>query len=551
MSRRRWILPALLALLPALPAPAQFGERVEVHLISIYATAYDGKGNQIQGLTKDDFEVLEDGRAQKITHFLEIQGRRPVQIFTMGETVKPVPDEPLPVRTQELLAEKFIFYIDNLNIHPLQRNQVLDKLAAFIEERFTGEAQGMVVSFERKLNIRTPLTSDPALLLQALEEVKQQTGEATARLNARTDIIDRIEESTRFNEALAYVNGFAMEVRNETNITMKVLKDFLVVMGGITGRKSLVYVCSGLPQTPGIELYNYLQTKYPDKNNMVFTSTNDMTSVYKSVINQANASDVSFYTLDVGGLRSLGGQGIAESKLQAYEISTSVESHNLTDTLSSMAQETGGVAIINTNDFVKGLSKIGSAMDNYYFIGYQRNRSLEDRLHTLQVKLKGRKAYQINFKRGFMDKSLDSSSTDNLVSALMVPVVENPYRVRVEFSQPRPLQKEAFSLPLTVFVPFSSITLLPQGKAWVGELRFGFVSQDEKGERSEVTWRSHAFNIPDEAFQKLKEKEFTYQAELAILPGASVVGVSVVNPTDSVQSIVLEQVVINTKGASR
>ncbi len=541
----------LIVLLAALPAAAQFGERIEVHLISIYATAYDGKGNQIQGLTKDDFEILEDGKAQKITHFLEVQGRRPVQMFTQGEKVEPVPDEPLPPRTQELLAEKYVFYIDNLNIHPIQRNQVLDKLAVFIEERFTGEPLGMVVTFERSLNIRTPFTNDPAVLIQALEEVKRLTGEAPARMNARVDIIDRIEESTNFNQAMAYVNGYAMEVRNETNITLKILKDFVLGMAGVTGRKSLVYVCSGLPQVPGIELYHYLQSKYPDKNNMIFTSTNDITSVYKGVINTANASGVSFFTLDVGGLRSLGGQGIAESKLQAYEISTSIESHNLTDPLSAMAQDTGGVPIINTNDFTKGLKKISTAMDNYYFIGYQRSRSLEDRLHTLNVKLKNKKAYQINFKRGFMDKSLDSSATDNLVSALVVPMVENPHGVRVEFSPPRPLQREAFSLPVTVFVPFSTITLLQQGTAWVGELRFGFISRDEGGDRSEVIWKAHSFNIPDGPYQALKDKEFTYQAELAILPGASTVGVSVVNPADSLQSIVLEQVVISTKGVKR
>jgi hypothetical protein len=262
---------------------------------------------------------------------------------------------------------------------------------------------------------------------------------------------------------------------------------------------------------------------------------------------------VSFYTLDVAGLRSLGGQGMAESKVQAYELSTTVESHNLTDMLSAMSQETGGVPIINTNDFDKGFKKMATAMDNYYFIGYQRSRALEDRIHKLDVKLKNKKAYQLNFKRGFMDKSLESSSADALVSALVLPVVDNPLNARVEFSNPRRLQKQAWSLPVTVFVPFAGITLLKQGTAWVGELRFGFVSQDEGGDRSEITWKTHSFNIPDAAYQTLQTKEFTYKAELAILPGSSTVGVTVVNPTDSLQSVILERVKIstNTKGGSK
>jgi VWFA-related protein len=541
-----------LALLGALPTAAQFGERIEVHLISIYATAYDGKGNQIQGLTKDDFEVLEDGRAQNITHFVEMQGRTPVQMFTMGETVQPKPDEPLPPRTQELLAEKYVFYIDNLNIDPIQRNQMMDKLDAFIQERFTGTAQGMVATFDRKLNLRTPFTTDAAVLLQALDEAKMLSGEAAARRQSKVDVIDRLqEEGTTFNQAVAIVSGYAQEVRHETNIALKVLQDFLLVLSGVTGRKSLVYVCSGLPQIPGMELYDYLRTMYPDKNSMIFTSNNDLTPTYKGVINTANASGVSFFTLDVSGLRSLGGQGIAENKTQAYELSTTLEAHNLTDMLSTMAEETGGVPIINSNDFAKGLRKVGTALDNYYFLGYQRNRSMEDRIHKLEVRLKGKKAYQVSYRRGFMDKSLVSASSDALISALVLPVVENPHGARVEFANPRRLQKEAFALPVSVIVPFDAVTLLPQGGSWVGELRFGFVSQDESGERSEVSWKAHPFSIPDAAWKGLKGKEFTYKAELAILPGASVVAVAVVNPTDSVQSIVMEKVVISTKGRSQ
>ena len=240
-----------LTLLAALPLPAQFGERIEVHLISIYATAYDGKGNQIQGLTKNDFEVLEDGRPQKITHFLEVQGRHPVQMFAMGETVKPVPDAPLPPRTQELLNEKYVFYIDNLNIDPMQRNQMLDKLEAFIETRFTGEAQGMVVTFDRKLNLRTPFTTDPAILLQALDTVKMLTGETNSRRQSRAEVIERIdEEGTKFNQAVALVNGYAMEVRNETNITLKVLQDFLLVLSGVPGRKSWSTSAAAFPRAP-------------------------------------------------------------------------------------------------------------------------------------------------------------------------------------------------------------------------------------------------------------------------------------------------------------
>lgn len=61
---------ALFLLLP--PAQAQQSStviKVQSRLVEVYATIYDGKGSYVDGLTRDRFEVSEDGRPQRITHF--------------------------------------------------------------------------------------------------------------------------------------------------------------------------------------------------------------------------------------------------------------------------------------------------------------------------------------------------------------------------------------------------------------------------------------------------------------------------------------------------
>lgn len=563
-------------LLLAAPLLAQFGERIEVHLISIYATVYDSKGRQVTGLTKDDFELTEDGKPQNLTHFLEVQDRTPVQMFTLGQTEAPEKVdkvEEVPATTREALRERYILYMDNLNVHPLQRNQMMDKLQAFVNTRLTGEAEAMVVSYQRSLKIKTPFTKSADEILAALDQIKEQSGEAASRVTARADLLAHIEELNDFDRSLLQVNGYAAEIRNETALTLRTLQDFMISLSGIPGKKALVYVCGGLPQSAGLELFDYLGEKFraEDRNAMMYHQDYDLSSQYKVLVNTANSAGISLFMVDASGLRSLSGQGTAEGKMAAYDLDSTLESHNMTDPLQMLSEETGGTAVINTNDFAKGLQKVAAAIDNYYFLGYQRGRALEDRLHKVNIKVKSKKAYEVHFKRSFVEKSSISQATDGLISKLVLPVEENPYGISVEFAQPRMLEADAFALPVTVKVPFKNILLAkqesdaapavqgsptPSGAAakvvhWVGELQFGFVSKDARGDRSEVIWKTHAFSIPDDAWKKLQDTDFTYKAELVILPGGSLVGVAVVNTADGTQSFKVERVFISTKGEQK
>ena len=66
------LLEVLVAQAPSAPAtppktPRPFKASVDV--VSITATVVDGAGGYVSGLTRDDFEVFEDGQPQSITHF--------------------------------------------------------------------------------------------------------------------------------------------------------------------------------------------------------------------------------------------------------------------------------------------------------------------------------------------------------------------------------------------------------------------------------------------------------------------------------------------------
>ena len=67
----------LLCALPALgqqkPALPPLVERIEVNVVNVDVTVLDRSGKPVSDLTKDDFEIREDGVLQQITNFSVVQ----------------------------------------------------------------------------------------------------------------------------------------------------------------------------------------------------------------------------------------------------------------------------------------------------------------------------------------------------------------------------------------------------------------------------------------------------------------------------------------------
>ncbi|HPR63393.1 MAG TPA: VWA domain-containing protein [Thermoanaerobaculia bacterium] len=529
-----------------------FGETIEVHLVPIQVLVRDGKGNPVTDLKREDFILEEDGKEQEITHFAEVRHRQSVNVFTAGEKKQPpaeIAKEPETTpSTEALLGERYIFYVDNVNIHPLQRNAVLKKAQEFAKERIGNGVLGMVVTFDRSLHIQTPFTDDASMIVNKLEEQKERTGDALVRLNDRRDLIDSIKnrEDRTYSYALSKVRGFAAQIHNDMQFTLSALKDYLTSIRGMEGRKVLIYISSGLPEVPAYEVFYYLGEIYPHENVFSYADFFNLRSHYKSIINTANSAGVNLCMVDVSGLRAMGTEGAAEERYSGTDIDYTVETNNLIDPLRAMSEETGGVAIVNTNDFAMGFKKIAETVDNYYFLGYQRTRPIEDKFHKIEVSLKPKiRGARISYKKTFLEKSIHSIMGDKIIANLIFPEDHNPLEISVTFQQPTVKEdnKEAFILPMTVEIPFSSLNLTLKNDRHIGRIKIGIAAGDGK-DRSEVIWKNHDFNIPATAMKELEGTTFKYNLELMIGGGANIISVGVLNELDGTESYKRERVFI-------
>ena len=91
------------------------------------------------------------------------------------------------------------------------------------------------------------------------------------------------------------------------------------------------------------------------------------------VTRAANRANATLYTIDPRGL--VAGPDIGDEVLNRPEYQTEWQSYLLRtqDSLRTLAEETGGIAIVNQNDMDKALKRIDAETSDYYVIGYYSN----------------------------------------------------------------------------------------------------------------------------------------------------------------------------------
>ena len=156
-----WSLVTALAL-PAVPGIADeeepeglrpiggltFVDEIELTIANLVVYVTDKKGLAVTDLTKDDFEIYQDGAPKQITNFklytdeiIRSEYREPSGI----QLAEPSPAPDNSVQAGPLPAH-LVLYIDNQNLNPLDRNRVLSQTRDFVRDSLHPPARMMVVA---------------------------------------------------------------------------------------------------------------------------------------------------------------------------------------------------------------------------------------------------------------------------------------------------------------------------------------------------------------------------------------------------------------------
>ena len=370
MTRLRFALVAIVAFAPLLAAqsapPAQPRTqepiatfRSSVRAIQVDAVVTDQDGNPVRGLTQDDFEIIEKGKPQPITTFEAVDipiERQPPDLADSD------------VVTNEGDGRIYLIVIDAISaVNGMYAKRILRR---FFENHFGPSDVAAVMLLDRgHRNAGQDFTSNRRLLINGIdgfigyseyEEEKVPTGTASPLANAEPSV-GRPGASTAGAEArlLGAVNrmGRLMD-----------LTEFLIKTPG--RRKAMVLISEAI----GFDATDFIDYRG--------TSMKKAAQFAHAAMTAATRGNIAIYPIHPGGV---GTSDLAE-----------------TMELRTLAAATGGFAVVNTNEFDAGFTRLVAENSVYYMLGFNSSQEKDNGLYVpVEVKVK-RPGLRVHAREGYI-----------------------------------------------------------------------------------------------------------------------------------------------------
>ena len=536
-----------------------FLDSVDVNLVNLEVFVTDRQGNRVGGLTREDFEVRVDGEPVELTNFHVVRPAPGDAAAATRDTQPPAPEPPAatvgaaePAPPPEAEAPRrpmfLTVYVDNVNIMPQNRKRLLEDLRPLLRRRVAAGDQVMLISYDRSLEVVEPFTRDPAALDAALDRLeKSVTRRPEANAQLRLVMSDMGTDTETGRPLQVLVDNYQQMRESEALAAYKGLQQAIVGLAGIPGRKALLYVSDGIPRFPGVELNQLLgeeeaiRAELPSRR-----ARRDLRSFYRQVYRQANAHEVTLYTLDA--------RGPAENFLLSAEMGGLVErapqftfsrDASLQEPILELAQQTGGQAILNTFNFAGVLEDVVEDFGHYYSLGFPAPKA-DGSYHDIDVRVRDR-SLRVRHREGYLAKSPASRVADRTESFLLQGWQSNPMGVQLQFAAPEK-ERRRWRVPVLVRVPAQALTLIPRGDEMVGRLQLFVAARDGEGRASELTRLERDVRISTAEFEKQQAagdlNDLGYAVELEMRPGPQSLAVGVWDEIGGGESYVYQKVVV-------
>ena len=521
-------------------APQKLAESIEIRVINVDVTVTDRKGNAVKGLTKDDFVLYENGQPKPLSNFYEVQS--PVK--TPEATAPGAAPAPQPVIRPDDIPDnqkrRIIFYIDNLSLNPFNRNRVFKDMKKFIDEVMRPGDEAMIATYNRSMKVRVPFTRDKITLQQTLDVILGESALGVAAKSDRRQVEDQIRDASTYDEALSHARTYSEEVLHDLRQSVESINALMSTLAGVEGKKVLVLTSEGFPMEPGREMFAFLDDQAKEKGwnaggtileGMSYNSHEQIASIARG----ANANGITLYTIHAGGLDASSTANAENARPVSFSVAQAAIS-NSTDSMQMMAEMTGGLASLNTNNFGTAFQRIGRDLDDYYSLGYRAGTERVDRQRTLQVRLKNNpNKYAVRARQTFVEKSSYAEMNDRVIANLLYKTKANDLKIEAKASQPRAADDELFTVPVDVQIPMDSLTLLPQGETEsAGGFDLYIVASNKDGDMSDVTRKSQSIHVPAADLKTMHGKYYTYSLELLMEPGPGKISIGVVDQVSNV-----------------
>ncbi len=538
---RKTLALSLLVVLTHAAAYAQFGETVEVRVTNVDAVVMDKKGDPVFGLTKDDFEVYEDGARQEITHFAEIVHTR----GQGGQTATPAEASPQGDLRRRLIT----VMIDLGSLEPANRANVLPQLQEFLTTNMRPGDAAAIYTWGDSLTVELQPTSDPAAIAAAIRKIAAYPTDRTDWWRQELQLnLERIlylgdvhrDEPYSLDEALAVTHRAAERGVAEMRQKAEAMKSILATLRGEPGRKALVLLTQSLSTNPADEAFYYLY-QYRDKfkhgstlNRVTEARKYFVPGLAEDVAAAANNAGVTLYPLHTAGKfsDSTFNDATRGGPIRTRQ-PTSFDARLIT--LSALSNETGGRAIAGSGNWKDAFDTVSNELNAYYSIGYSTHGEREDRTRNIEVRLRN-KAYAVRTRKTIVEQTAATAMKDMVAANLFQKRAENDLSVKAGIGAATP-SGENLVHPVTITIPTSTLTLTPDGTDLAGKFLVFAAFLRSDGAVSAVGPQVQEFRFP--AASLARRKEVTVKLDVTGEKGVDAISLGVMDEASSATGFAL------------
>ncbi len=515
-------------------AEAPFLDVIDVSIVNLDVYVTDKKGNRITGLKKEDFELQVDKKSVAISNFYAVEGG--VARTESGEELEAPqnldPRLAADARRRRVPEDQrlhLVVYVDNLNLRPFTRNRALRYVRTFLRNRLRPGDEVMLVTYERSLHVRHHFTSDPEIIGSALYEVEEMSGMGVHTDSDRRDILRDIYDADNVNVVRGRATQYAESLYSDMRFTIDAMLEIVENLAGLPGRKAILYVSDGLPMRAADDIFHAMNDVFRESagNILMDGLRYDLSRDFQKLTNRANAHRVTFYTLEAAGLRTYSYMDASNSSIGGGSRIDQIHFTNIQSTLRLMAHETGGMVLLNTNNFQPLLDRVAEDFDTYYSLGFSPGAAESGRYHRFQVKVKGRKGLQVRTRDGYRDKPVSTRMSEGTLAALHYGYQSNPLGIEISVGDEREHSSGQMLVTVRVRIPIGKIAFLPQEEMQRGKLRLFVGAKDSEGGLSPVQDIPVPIDIPQAEFARAREQFYEYSMNLIMREGRQVVAVGV------------------------
>ncbi len=500
----------------------EFVIKTETRLIIVDLSIKDKSGRPVTTLKASDLDIYEDGVKQTLKVFepqkLSVDPLAPVSFAanesktleekaapvpaTATATVKPTVTAPANsvIRYQD--KRLLCLFFDMTTMQPPEQARAQDAAIKFLDSQMSASDMVEIMTYTTGIKIVQEWTDNRDILITALK--KLTLGEGADLATDATTTADEGDDSGSFVADDTEFNIF------NTDRKLSALQDAAQKLAAFPEKKALVYFSSGITKT-GVENQSQI----------------------KATVNAAVRANVSFYPIDARGLVATppGGDASQASSRGTGIISGTKQQglrnsfNDSQETLVTIAADTGGKVMLDSNDLSMGIRQAQEDISSYYILGYYSTNVAEDgKYRRIDVRMVNKDlSAKLDFRKGYYASKVwgkfnAADKERQLEEALTLgdPMNDLPLALEVDYFR---VARDRYSVPISVKIPGTAVQFTKKGSKESVDLDFIGQVRDASGKLITGVGDKITVSINEDEMSKIGQKHLQYDSVLTLSPG--------------------------------